>query len=186
MRRHCNMWRNYEDIQPTWPSLAATIEYWGSLGCVDNNYHRNRCVKFPNGFKSIAGPIDDFVAAAGRGGWNDPDQVLVGQTCDPSPPGPAHLCAGTRPAVHTATLACSDALAASCWCVGGRPCPATQASAAQPRWMRCEQLSRDEERTQLAIWAVIAAPVLLSVDVEKIPPAARADLLNEEVGRTTS
>ena len=96
MRRHCNMWRNYEDIQPTWPSLAATIEYWGSLGCVDNDYHRNRCVKFPNGFKSIAGPIDDFVAAAGQGGWNDPDQVLVGQTCDPIPPGRAQLCAGTR------------------------------------------------------------------------------------------
>lgn len=47
--------------------------------------------------------------------------------------------------------------------------------------MRCTSYTRDEERSQLAIWSIIAAPLLMSVDIEKMPAASKADLLNPEV-----
>ena len=57
MRKHCNLWRNYKDIQPEWSSLKGAIEYWGSL----------------TGGRSpvAAGPLGTFVGAAGPGAWCD-------------------------------------------------------------------------------------------------------------------
>jgi hypothetical protein len=128
MRKHCNTWRNYRDIQPTWISLKGTIEYWGSL-----QGKTNRSV-------DGAGPISAFIGAAGRGAWNDPDQLLLGNT----------------------------------------PCPKTNFSH-NPRWMKCSSFSRDEERSQLAVWSIVAAPLLMSVDIETMPAASKADLLNPEI-----
>ena len=126
MRKHCNTWRNYRDIQPEWSSLKRVIEYWGSL---------------EGGHSAVAaGPLQAFVNVAGAGAWNDPDQLLVGNT----------------------------------------PCPKTNFTH-NPRWMKCTSYSRDEERSQLAIWSIVAAPLLLSVDIEKMPSAAKTDLLNPEV-----
>ena len=48
---HCNLWRNYDDIQDSWKSLETIIDYYGD----------NQDVIIPN---------------AGPGHWNDPDMVI--------------------------------------------------------------------------------------------------------------
>ena len=47
---HCNLWRNYGDIQDSWASVLDIINFYG-----DNK--------------------DDFASVAGPGNWNDPDMV---------------------------------------------------------------------------------------------------------------
>lgn len=47
---HCNLWRNFDDIQDSWQSLESIIDYYG------NNQ-------------------DTIVPNAGPGHWNDPDMV---------------------------------------------------------------------------------------------------------------
>lgn len=47
---HCNLWRNFDDIQDSWQSLESIIDYYG------NNQ-------------------DAIVPNAGPGHWNDPDMV---------------------------------------------------------------------------------------------------------------
>jgi hypothetical protein len=49
---HCNLWRNYDDIQDSWTSVEAIIDYYGN----------NQDVIVPN---------------AGPGHWNDPDMVRI-------------------------------------------------------------------------------------------------------------
>ncbi len=46
----CNIWRNFDDIQDSWASVASVIDYYG-----DNQ--------------------DTIIANAGPGHWNDPDMV---------------------------------------------------------------------------------------------------------------
>ncbi len=46
----CNIWRNFDDIQDSWSSVASVIDYYG-----DNQ--------------------DVIIANAGPGHWNDPDMV---------------------------------------------------------------------------------------------------------------
>lgn len=48
--QHCNLWRNYDDIQDSWASLESIIDYYG------NNQ-------------------DAIIPNAGPGHWNDPDMV---------------------------------------------------------------------------------------------------------------
>lgn len=48
---HCNLWRNFDDIQDSWTSLESIIDYYG------NNQ-------------------DAIVPNAGPGHWNDPDMVM--------------------------------------------------------------------------------------------------------------
>jgi len=52
--------------------------------------------------------------------------------------------------------------------------------------MQCVQLvignfglSYDQERVQMAIWAIVAAPLIASVDLRKIRPEAKALLQNK-------
>jgi hypothetical protein len=49
---HCNLWRNFDDIQDSWASVEAIIDYYGN----------NQDVIVPN---------------AGPGHWNDPDMVRM-------------------------------------------------------------------------------------------------------------
>lgn len=49
---HCNLWRNYDDIQDSWSSLETIIDYYGN----------NQEAIVPN---------------AGPGHWNDPDMVIA-------------------------------------------------------------------------------------------------------------
>ena len=53
--RHCNLWRNYYDINDSWKSVSGIIDYYGD----PDNY-------------------DDFGRVAGPGNWNDPDMLIVG------------------------------------------------------------------------------------------------------------
>lgn len=50
--QHCNMWRNFDDIQDSWASVESIIDYYGN----------NQDVIVPN---------------AGPGHWNDPDMVSL-------------------------------------------------------------------------------------------------------------
>lgn len=50
----CNLWRNFDDIQDSWQSIASVIDYYG-----DNQ--------------------DTIIANAGPGHWNDPDMVSAHQ-----------------------------------------------------------------------------------------------------------
>ena len=48
----CNIWRNFDDIQDSWQSVANVIDYYG-----DNQ--------------------DTIIPNAGPGHWNDPDMVYI-------------------------------------------------------------------------------------------------------------
>ena len=52
IRKTCNMWRNYDDIQDSFDSVLGIIDYWA---------------KDPYNMSTFAGP----------GGWNDPDEVSL-------------------------------------------------------------------------------------------------------------
>lgn len=51
--KHCNLWRNYDDIMDSWPSVLSIIDF----------YAKNQ---------------DDFERLHGPGQWFDPDMVIVG------------------------------------------------------------------------------------------------------------
>ncbi|XP_054708264.1 alpha-N-acetylgalactosaminidase-like [Uloborus diversus] len=50
---HCNLWRNFNDIEDSWQSVLSIIDFYAT--------HQN-----------------DLVAAAGPGHWNDPDMIIAG------------------------------------------------------------------------------------------------------------
>eukprot|EP01059_Diplonema_ambulator_P032221 TRINITY_DN621_c0_g1_i1.p1 TRINITY_DN621_c0_g1~~TRINITY_DN621_c0_g1_i1.p1 ORF type:complete len:395 (+),score=100.25 TRINITY_DN621_c0_g1_i1:53-1237(+) len=94
---NCNLWRNWGDIQCDWGSLSAIIEHWGQWGQVLAQY-------------------------AAPGHWNDPDMLLIGNTC----------------------------------------------------------ITEDEARTQMAIWSISAAPLIMGNDLRIVPDSHKAILLNSE------
>lgn len=53
IRKTCNMWRNYNDIQDSWDSVISIINWWS---------------KDPYNMSAYHGP----------GGWNNPDMIIVG------------------------------------------------------------------------------------------------------------
>lgn len=93
--KYCNVWRNYNDIDDSWSSVAGIVEFYGQD-------HTN------------------FVEVAGPGNFNDPDMLIIGNF----------------------------------------------------------GLSPDQERTQMALWAMFAAPMIMSVDLRHIRPSSRALLQN--------
>lgn len=95
---HCNLWRNFDDIQDSWASLESIIDYYG------NNQ-------------------DAIVPNAGPGHWNDPDMLIIGNF----------------------------------------------------------GLSYEQSKTQFAIWAIMAAPLLMSVDLRSIRPEYKAILQNKKI-----
>ncbi|XP_074651733.1 alpha-N-acetylgalactosaminidase-like isoform X2 [Tubulanus polymorphus] len=94
--KHCNLWRNYNDIQDSWASVSSIIEFYGQ-----NKYN----------FSSFAKP----------GSWNDPDELIIGNF----------------------------------------------------------GLSNDQERVQMALWAVMASPLIMSTDLRTIRDSSKDLLLNE-------
>lgn len=95
---HCNLWRNWDDIQDSWSSVESIIEYYG----------KNQ---------------DSIVPHAGPGHWNDPDMLIIGNF----------------------------------------------------------GLSYEQSKTQMAMWAIFAAPLLMSVDLRKIRPEYKAILQNKKI-----
>ncbi|XP_053614968.1 alpha-N-acetylgalactosaminidase-like isoform X2 [Plodia interpunctella] len=95
---HCNLWRNWDDIEDSWSSMAKIMDWFG-----DN---QDRLAKF-----------------AGPGHWNDPDMLLIGNF----------------------------------------------------------GLSIDQARVQMAVWSILAAPLLMSVDLATIRPEFKEILLNKDI-----
>ncbi|CAH0696001.1 unnamed protein product [Spodoptera exigua] len=95
---HCNMWRNWDDIEDSWVSLTKIMNWFG-----DNQ--------------------DRLAQHAGPGHWNDPDMLLIGNF----------------------------------------------------------GLTEDQARVQMAVWSILAAPLLMSVDLATIKPEFKAILLNKDV-----
>jgi alpha-N-acetylgalactosaminidase len=94
----CNLWRNFDDIQDSWQSVASVIDYYG-----DNQ--------------------DTIIPNAGPGHWNDPDMLIVGNF----------------------------------------------------------GLSYEQSKTQMAMWAIFAAPLLMSVDLRTLKPDYKAILQNKKI-----
>jgi len=94
----CNLWRNFDDIQDSWSSVASVIDHYG-----DNQ--------------------DVIIANAGPGHWNDPDMLIIGNF----------------------------------------------------------GLSYEQSKTQMAMWAIFAAPLLMSVDLRTIKPDYKAILQNRHI-----
>ncbi|XP_052076326.1 alpha-N-acetylgalactosaminidase-like isoform X2 [Mytilus californianus] len=97
-KKYCNMWRNYEDVEDSWQYVFNIIEFYG---------------KNDKKFLEIAGP----------GGWNDADQLIVGDF----------------------------------------------------------SLSAGQQQTQIGLWAIMAAPLFMSVDLRNIDESAKQLLLNKEL-----
>lgn len=55
IKQTCNQWRNYRDVFDNWESISNIIDFWARTT-----------------------PDDVLVRAAGSGGWNDPDMLVVG------------------------------------------------------------------------------------------------------------
>ena len=58
--------------------------------------------------------------------------------------------------------------------IGNTPCN-------ESRGMSCNNLTHDEERTNMAIWNIASAPLQISVDVKAVPAASKAILQNKEI-----
>ncbi|CAO1331323.1 unnamed protein product [Diamesa serratosioi] len=98
LKKTCNLWRNWRDIDDSWESVLFIADYF-SLN------------------------QDRVAPHAGPGHWNDPDTLLLGNY----------------------------------------------------------GLSYDQSKAQLAMWAVLAAPFLLSTDLRHVKPEIKELLLNREI-----
>ncbi|CAJ0961713.1 unnamed protein product, partial [Mesorhabditis belari] len=94
---NCNMWRNFDDVYPSWSSILAIIDFY-----VENQ--------------------DELAKAQGPGAWNDPDMILVGN----------------------------------------------------------ESLTYEMAKSQMSIWCIWSAPLLISVDLRILKAEYREILLNRK------
>ncbi|XP_050416808.2 alpha-galactosidase A [Patella vulgata] len=98
IRKACNQWRNDHDIADDWSSVLDIITHYG----------KNE---------------GDFASFAGPGGWNDPDELVIGDF----------------------------------------------------------GLSQDQEKVQMGMWAMMASPLLMSVDLRNIRNESRDLLINKRI-----
>eukprot|EP00112_Aurelia_sp_Birch-Aquarium-sp1_P021005 Seg5548.1 transcript_id=Seg5548.1/GoldUCD/mRNA.D3Y31 product=alpha-N-acetylgalactosaminidase protein_id=Seg5548.1/GoldUCD/D3Y31 len=96
--KHCNIWRNYNDIQDSWKSVFDIINHYGKIQ-------------------------DTILPVVGPGNFNDPDMLIIGDF----------------------------------------------------------SLTQDQSKAQFAIWAILAAPLLMSNDLRKMKPWQSEILLNREI-----
>ena len=75
-------------------------------------------------------------------------------------------------AVH---CSCIHALLCTVLIVGNTPC---DAESLQKGGMHCSPLTHDEERSQMAIWAITSSPLLMSNDLRNVSAASKAILQN--------
>ncbi|XP_065201110.1 alpha-N-acetylgalactosaminidase-like [Planococcus citri] len=98
MAKHCNLWRNYDDIQDSYASVTNIMDYF-------------------------AMKQDFWQPYAGPGHWNDPDMLLIGNF----------------------------------------------------------GLSYEQSKAQMAVWAILAAPLLISADLRNMKPELKAILQNKDI-----
>lgn len=96
--RHCNMWRNFDDIADSWASVTSVIDYYALVQ-------------------------DSLVAASGPGAWSDPDMLMIGNY----------------------------------------------------------GLSLEQSKAQMALWAILAAPLFMSNDLRTIRKEHKEILTNADV-----
>ena len=121
LKDKCDLWRNWNDIDCSWDSLSSIIEHYG-------NYS-----SFLASISGIDGEIiivnddgenrDNHFKAHGQLGYNDPDMLLVGNSC----------------------------------------------------------ITDEEAKTQLSIWSIMAAPLIMGNDLRLVTPSQKKLLLNKEV-----
>ena len=95
---HCNLWRNFDDIDDSWDSVMTITEWFA------NNQ-------------------DELSAVHGPGHWNDPDMLIIGNY----------------------------------------------------------GLSYNQAKAQMALWAIMSAPMIMSVDLRTIKPWFKEILQNENL-----
>ncbi|XP_074056398.1 alpha-galactosidase A [Macrotis lagotis] len=98
IRQYCNHWRNFGDIFDSWNSVKGILAW-------------------------TASNQESLVPAAGPGGWNDPDMLVIGNF----------------------------------------------------------GLSWEQQITQMALWAIMAAPLFMSNDLRHINPQSKSLLQNKDV-----
>lgn len=98
IRETCNHWRNFADVYDSWSSIKSILDWTAT----------NQKVITP---------------AAGPGGWNDPDMLVIGNF----------------------------------------------------------GLSHDQQQSQMALWAIMAAPLLMSNDLRDICPKSKELLQNSQI-----
>lgn len=96
LKKHCNLWRNWDDIEDSFESVMQIIDYFG----------KNQ---------------DRIQPQSGPGHWNDPDMLILGNY----------------------------------------------------------GLSYDQSKLQMAVWAVLAAPLIMSNDLAKVRPEIKEILQNK-------
>lgn len=96
--KHCNIWRNYKDVQDSWDSVSGIIKYYGD-------------------------DAQKFAEIARPGQFNDPDMLIVGDF----------------------------------------------------------GLSEDQQRVQMGMWAIMTAPLIMSVDLRNVKPFAKQLLTNKRI-----
>lgn len=98
LKQYCNLWRNWNDIQDSWDSLASILVHWAQAS------------QMSKGFQQVVGP----------GAWNDPDMIIIGN----------------------------------------------------------KGLKGGQNQVQFGMWAVFAAPLLMSNDLRRLRKADRMLLLD--------
>ena len=98
VKQHCNLWRNFYDVQDNWNNVQGILEYYGN-------------------------DKDGFLEVAGPGGWNDPDMLVIGNF----------------------------------------------------------GLSYEQSKAQMSLWAVFAAPLIMSNDLRDLRAEYKAILQHREV-----
>ncbi|XP_039871612.1 alpha-galactosidase A [Simochromis diagramma] len=98
IRETCNHWRNFDDVFDSWSSVKSILDW-------------------------TAAHQDIIVPAAGPGGWNDPDMLVIGNF----------------------------------------------------------GLSHDQQESQMALWAIMASPLLMSNDLRDICPRSKELLQNKRI-----
>ena len=74
MAQYCNMWRNYDDIQSEWLSVAGIINFWGEANGVDYNNFVNVARPGMMGHMITHGFLMSILYV---GAINDPDQASM-------------------------------------------------------------------------------------------------------------
>lgn len=98
LKKHCNLWRNWYDIDDSWESVRYVTKYF-------------------------AEKADRIQPHAGPGHWNDPDMLVIGNF----------------------------------------------------------GLSYEQSKAQMAIWAILAAPLIMSNNLEDIRPEIQNILKNRAI-----
>ncbi|RLV98469.1 hypothetical protein DV515_00010811 [Chloebia gouldiae] len=156
IKQYCNHWRNFYDVYDSWSSIKSILD-WTAL-------HQDTIVK-------IAGP----------GGWNDPDMASTA-TCIP-------LEASAKKTFHQ--LLAENGKGEN-WgrnmegkgsdgTLGSGSCLHKQYQLRTQLVIGNFGLSWDQSVTQMAMWAIMAAPLFMSNDLRHISPEAKWLLQNKEV-----